>query len=846
MVGKVNGSSLFDYGLYLKSHTVSGVERTSLYLDDNQPFSIKNDLIISFQLYVRANEPDFGSILHLQTNTNQFVRFSFVAGEGMHFPALVLNEGIININSPIEREKWLDVSLHLRLKENVVEVDYDKKKISAMAPLQDVKSITALFGQMKNYLADVAPVNLRNIRITQDGEQTREWKLWKHDDNICYDEMKGAVARAEHPVWLIDNHIEWKLIHQEKINEKLDVAFNARDAIFYFVKSRSIGVLNDDGTLQKEIKVRGGYPAVEYHNHLLYDTLSNKLVSYYLKNGTTSTFSFDTEKWSNEIRNEEEAHNYNHAKTYNPADSCFYFFGGYGFYQYRNDLFRMKSGTYKVERIEYDNPLYPRYSASMAVVGDELYIFGGRGNKYGKQELTTHYYSGLCAIDLKSNQSRIVWQKNNTNEDGTVMASSMYFEPSDSSFYAVSMNKGCILWKISMNDSVYTEVSKPINNELSYQDCDFNLYASPSHGKLFLVLDKILSDHTHDVSIYSINMPLVNEMDIRQSMTEAGTDNHPWYFYVIGILLLTVLGFIIFYLLKYNNKKKETFTTKKIKDSIDEVITTETGNIQKQPQMPDYEITSKKEVVQNTQIINYYDRTRASISLLGSFNVRDKNGKDITYHFTPRLKHLLIMLILYTEKNPQGILVYKTTGLLWPEKDETSARNNRNVSLRKLRVLLESIGDVEVVMENNFLRIKWGTNVFCDYHTLLACTQQFEQEKSEELLNRILELLLYGPLLPNTIIDWLDDFKDAYSSFSIDLLKNMLEIEIQRNHHDMIIRLADIMFLHDPLNEEALAAKCAVLSSQGKKGIARNLYDRFCKEYYNSMGESYKIPFSDL
>ena len=55
------------------------------------------------------------------------------------------------------------------------------------------------------------------------------------------------------------------------------------------------------------------------------------------------------------------------------------------------------------------------------------------------------------------------------------------------------------------------------------------------------------------------------------------------------------------------------------------------------------------------------------------------------------------------------------------------------VNLRKLRVLLESIGDMEVVTENNFLRIKWGTSVFCDYHTLMTCTKQFEQEKSEEL-----------------------------------------------------------------------------------------------------------------
>ena len=846
MVGKVDASSLYDYGLSLKSHSVPGIERTTLYLDDNQPFSIKNDFIISFQMYVRANEHDFRTILHLHTNTNQFIRFSFVAGEERHFPALVLNEGIININSPIEREKWLDVSLHLRLKDNVIEIDYDNKKISAMAPLQGVKSVTALFGQMKEYLSDVAPIDLRNVTITQDGKQIREWKLWKHNDTVCYDEIEGAVARAIHPVWLIDNHIEWKLVHQAKIPGKLDVAFNAREALFYLVRSQSIDVLDENGTLQKEIAIRGGYPAVEFPNHLLYDTLSNKLVSYYPKKGITSRFSFDTERWSNEIRNTEEASNYNHARTFNPADSSFYFFGGYGFYQYRNDLYRMKYSTNQIEQVEYERPLYPRYSAAMAIVGDELYIFGGRGNKYGKQELSSHYYWGLCAINLKNKQSRIVWQKNQPQEEGTIMASTMYFEPSDSSFYAVSTNKGGVLWKISMKDSVYSEVSKPIYNESTYQDSDFSLYTSPSHGKLFLVLDKILSNHTHELAIYSINMPLVNEVDIRQS-TAGESINNRWYLYAIGILLLLVLAGFVLYRFKYNGKNKKAPATKK---GTEKTVAT-TGKVQSQSDVPESKTIPKKEWMQEsetifTETVNYYDRSRASISLLGCFNVRDKDGNDITSNFTPRLKHLLILLILYTEKNAQGILASKTTEILWPEKEETAARNNRNVNLRKLRVLLESIGDMEVMIENNFLRIKWGTGVFCDYHTLITCTKQFEQEKSEELLNRILEILLYGPLLPNTILDWLDDFKDDYSSYSIDLLKNLLDIEISRNHQDMIIRLADIMFLHDPLNEEALAAKCSVLVTQGKKGIARNLYDRFCKEYHDSMGETYKVPFADL
>ena len=847
LVGKLEASSLYDYGLYLKSHAVPAVERTTLYLDDNQPFPIKNNFTISFQIYVRTNEPDFGSILHLHTNTNQYIRFSFVAGEERHFPALVLNEGIITIDTPIEREKWLDVSLHLRLKDNVIEVDYDNKKVSAMVPLEDTKNISALFGQMENYLADVAPINLRNITVTQDGEQTREWKLWKHNDDVCYDMKEKAIARAIHPFWLIDNHIEWKLIHQAHIPGRLDVAFNAREALFYLVKPQSIEVLDEKGTLQQEIVIRGGYPAVEYPNHLLYDTLTYKLVSYYLKKGATSYFSFDTNKWSNVERNMDEASNYNHARTFNPADSSFYFFGGYGFYQYRNDLFRMKSGSYKLEQVEYERPLYPRYSAAMAIVGDELFVFGGRGNKYGKQELSTHFYFGLCAINLKTNQSRMVWQRNSPQKDGTLMASSMYFEPSDSSFYAVSMNKGGVLWKISMKDSVYTEVSKPIYNESNYQDCDFSLYSSPVHGKLFLVLDKILNDHTHNVYIYSINMPLVNEGDIRQSANTTIVNGHK-YLYITGIILLLIAAGIIFYRSRCSNRKDKTITIKEIEEV---PVIIGHHNTPEKTVVTERTTTQEKDTIQETDAVsvkptNYYDRSRASISLCGCFNVRDKDGNDITSNFTPRLKHLLILLILYTEKNEQGILASKTTEILWPEKEETSARNNRNVNLRKLRVLLESIGDVEVITENNFLRIKWGTTVFCDYHTLLTCTQQFEQEKSEELLNRILELLLYGPLLPNTIFDWLDDFKDAYSSHSIDLLKNLLDIEIQRNHQEMIIRLADIMFLHDPLNEEALAAKCAVLSAQGKKGIARNLYDRFCKEYRDSMGENYKTQFADL
>ena len=76
------------------------------------------------------------------------------------------------------------------------------------------------------------------------------------------------------------------------------------------------------------------------------------------------------------------------------------------------------------------------------------------------------------------------------------------------------------------------------------------------------------------------------------------------------------------------------------------------------------------------------------------------------------MKSLLVLLVLYTEKNKQGILTKKVTDILWSDKEEEAARNNRNVTLRKLRVLLEKVGDVEIISDMGFLCIRWGEGVF--------------------------------------------------------------------------------------------------------------------------------------
>lgn len=562
-------ASTYNRGLYFKSHFTPSNERTSLLLDENNPFEAGNEFSVSFQMWVRNNEPDFGTILHLYTNGSQVIRFSFVAGEGkLHYPALVFNEGMVTIDSPIEREKWISVSLRMNIQDNLVTVNYAGKDTTIMLPLYGTHRVKALFGHASDYLADVAPINVRDVKVMQDGKLTREWRLWKHNKDVCYDEITGAVARSQSAYWLIDNHIEWKQIYKETIPGRLDVAFNARNALFYLVKPDKVELVNEEGVLADKIEVKGGFPAMEFTDHLVYDTLSNRLISYSLSQNYTSFFPFDAKRWSLNERNREEPNYYNHARTYNPADSSFYFFGGYGFYRYRSDLFKMKVTTGEVEMITYEPVLAPRYSSAITIVGDELYVLGGRGNKYGKQELNPYYYPELCAIDLKRRKSRVVWRKEQS-ESSMLMASSMYFEPSDSSFYAVSLEDGGVLWKVSVKDTTWAVVSKPIHNDVIYQDCDFSFYSSPSHNKLFLVMDKILTNRTHDVSVYSINTPLMSQTDIEQTVAEVSPDTQQWYWMIAVFLLLTAMGSLLYYQKKNNEEGVECIEN--------EVVTTSWG-----------------------------------------------------------------------------------------------------------------------------------------------------------------------------------------------------------------------------------------------------------------------------
>ncbi|MDP4207062.1 MAG: LamG-like jellyroll fold domain-containing protein, partial [Bacteroidota bacterium] len=240
------------------------------------------------------------------------------------------------------------------------------------------------------------------------------------------------------------------------------------------------------------------------------------------------------------------------------------------------------------------------------------------------------------------------------------------------------------------------------------------------------------------------------------------------------------------------------------------------------------------------------------IILFGDFYLYNASGEDLASRFSPKKLQLFILILLYTFKNGKGITSQQMTDILWSGYSSESAKNNRSTNIQKTReILAENTGlSIEFSDRSWFIRI--NDNIECDYKIYKDLKNIIDQkiklnEPIPELqLNLLLEILSQGPLLPNLQCEWIDSFKNENTEEVIDLLLNLIKCEPCKDDHNIMVRIVDILFAFDPVNEEALKIKISILTSQGKHKPALDLYDHFCKTYRNLYNEEYKIEFKNL
>lgn len=830
-----------EYGLHIQSYPLQASEFTSMVLEDGKPIeTLGHKITLKFNIWVR-NDNVFGTVFRIITNTNKNIDLMFSVGENdKRFPILVTGDAVSHIAKEVKCETWLPIQLTLHPKDGQITINYDSVQVKTnYKDLINAQSLRISFGYCpfdKFSLGDVASINLKDISLNRDNKDIRFWKMAYHNSNVCYDEIAQAPATCENARWIMDQYISWKPIYSKEFNSSPSIAFDPTIGTFYMATDKNkLYVFHSDKYITDTIMIKGGEFVSNYPNQLIYIPERQQLLSYNLDENIYSIFDPSTLTWKGNRTPSKEHDYWNNTIAYNPSNESLVSFGGYGHYHYNNELLISFpwSENKPQEKVNLTN-IHPRYTMASVIVGNTFYIFGGRGCPSGRQELSPRNYYDLYAVNLPTKQVSKLWEWTATPKNGDFQpGENMIYDAEKKCFYFFCSQQGGILMKAELEKPGFEPMSLPINLKMDSQYIYSNLYYSPQQKKLYAAVHQAKVSGKATLNIYEINYPPIPIQTFKQNLNNMKKESGRYTLWCIaGSVFFSILvGFVIFFQRKRENKKMVILAQK----NLESVSQEPAGCTAKELEINDIPIPMPSAIPE----FHNYDLSKKCICFFGGFKVIDKEGTDITCLFTPTLKTLLILLILYTGKESKGITSHKLIQLLWYDKTEKSAKNNRNVYMSKLRGLLEKVGNIKILNQNSFWSIQFEEDTQCDYLEALRLYRDDNQN-----VEKLLELLLKGVMLPNMEIDWIDTFKNEFSNNTIDLLCRLLKREdLSKN---LRLKIADTLFQYDYINEEALCLKCQILCQQGKKGLAKTIYDTFCKEYSSSMGTEYEHTFLEI
>jgi two-component SAPR family response regulator len=214
--------------------------------------------------------------------------------------------------------------------------------------------------------------------------------------------------------------------------------------------------------------------------------------------------------------------------------------------------------------------------------------------------------------------------------------------------------------------------------------------------------------------------------------------------------------------------------------------------------------------------------------------------------FTPLLKELLLIIIIYTIRWERGVSSEKLNELLWFDKSEKDARNNRSVNMAKLRSILEKVGSCQISKETGYWKLlPVEGELFIDYREYMNILRR-KDSLDKELVNDLMKIIDRGTFLSNADYEWVDDMKSEISNEIISILLRFANTNGIERDTDFVIRLINYVFNFDLVNEEAMIIKCRSLVYLRKHSLAHRAFEKFKRDYKSLYGEDYAGTFQDV
>lgn len=817
------------YGLEFKSYTYTPENRTSLVLTPEKYFSFDLGFSISFDLLVHTDIYSYGYIFRMiDKNENCFdlllskgniVFVSSMADDTNHYHK-------INFN----RWMHIDICFDIRKEEVTIFIDNDTNTWK-FPRLKDFRKVYIGFGKNnhpKLHAIDVAAIVLKDLKINDSsGKPVYSWMLSQYTEGGVYDEIKHHYAKCENPTWVIDKNGFW--------NKQFDLVTDRNPYVAYNPDSHEIAVADTNFFYRyniqtnelKKKEINSGISFPMYANQMIYNELDS---NYYVYNivkeedgREMAVFNTRTGKWSKTTPHHFLSDYWHHNRYLSKKHNKLFLYGGYGHHKYKKDAYIYDLAGKSWSKVMFKgDTISPRYLSGMGKIDDDhLLIFGGYGSKSGNQESLPQFYYDAYVVNIETMEARKLWTLDVAGEN-FVVSNSLVVDTANNCFYALcypyeKSNSAISLNKFYLDkpqyESMADEIPFKFTDRVSYAD----LFFDKVHEKLIAVkYSSEAKSSKANVSFFTLAYPPMKQSELYQ--TNKNKANRLLPVFIVTVVVMAAVSFFLY----YSTKRKS-------------------GNVVSTGEEPDETnfvlgINSVKQVREQ------------SVYLFGGLRIINKNKEDITGEFMPVFRQLFLLILLYTIKDGRGVSFTKMKDILWPDKSEESANNNRGYALSKMRQILEQVGDVKFSKQSSFWHVRFGEDIYCDYYECLILMQRLKNKQNRDIkdIRRLITIVSGGEFLPNLQTEWVDGFKADFASELIDLLLDIVYQKDLELSPSLYIELSNAIFVHDALNEDALRIKCSYLVKMGKNGLAKNVYKTFIKEYREWFGTEYKFSFEKI
>ena len=829
---QVNADERFKRGLFFKSFEVDKDKRTYLNLTPDKSLDLSKGFIVEFDLNLRNEVQNFGYVFRLICNdTLNIDLLSNIASSEAKFSLVIGHQSLVKYpNSEINfpEKTWIKVRIRCNPATNEIDLSLNGIEKTIRYPIDKLKHFRIYFGGNSHYIfstTDIAPMTIRDIRIFDiTSNLLRYWKLELHAHNAVYDECENAKAVVFNPQWEIDSHTNWsKRTSLVLPGANYCMTFDPVNDRIFIVKDKNIYIYHTRNRTMDTIEVSQGVPYNTEFSQLEYNPVKDELISYRFEMNHLATFNFQSLKWNNEDQTIGLLRYGHHSNCYIADDSLLITFGGYGYHRYNSILYKYNPVTGIWENYNLSSAIEPRYLGSMGYLGDkEILYFGGYGNESGRQEESPKNYYDLFSINTDETTVKKIWELPNPEEHFT-NSNSLVINKNNRKFYALAYsNKRYTsvirLHEYNLDKPEYRTVGDSIPYFFSDVESFCDLFQSSDSTELYAITSSVRNNFS-EISIYSIAFPTLSTEEIIQHL-QSQSNVWVWLWLVIPAGFIVV--FILFRKRRYRRKLTDSAEIEQIFDNKEKPILFKSLSLEKK---------------------------HSSIHLLGNIRIMDSNSLDITKNFTPTTTQLFLLLLISTINNGQGVTSQELRKLLWFDKDDESARNNRNVYINKLRSILKSFEEIRIINNEGYWTVQSEKTVFCDYERVLLLIQSLKtgNQFNKKLLADLVDIASKGTLLPYIQqSEWIEPYQSDYANRLIEcLMENSKRDEVKADLI-LLLKIAEAILLHDNIDEDAINLKCYALFRLGRRNQALQVFNKFTSDYEILLAAKHNLTFEEM